>query len=309
MASGTTRLTRKKISALFDAYLRFEYEVSNNVDRIALRLGVSGSRKRNLLYKAIQTGNVKMTCKVLQTGIDVSRDFVALEKAAAKGNMEIMQLLLEYGCDPSLAENNALNIAAVRGHTNIAMLLIEAGMVYDKRNQFNETLVYVAACGDNTALIDNLVQLGCDINAPSRSWTPLHVAAMRNHTQSLVCLLKHGADPNIRTVQGYTPLDVAISEGRMMIVKYLVSAGAEYNLEQLMNVPIIANQLQRNQSLLNFLQENEQLVRPLLELTRIAVRNLVGQNLSHKLRQVPLPKFLQNYVVSVVSVEEEEEEE
>jgi ankyrin repeat protein len=64
--------------------------------------------------------------------------------------------------------------------------------------------------------IIKLLELGCDPNAPDSSGqTTLHVLAkhpeLRQMSQHLLVLLKHGADPTIRDHEGNLPLDYACS--------------------------------------------------------------------------------------------------
>ena len=56
----------------------------------------------------------------------------------------------------------------------------------------------MAACSNNTALTEILIESGCDMNETTRLWAPIHAAAARNHEQTLETLIKHGCDINIK---------------------------------------------------------------------------------------------------------------
>jgi ankyrin repeat protein len=81
-------------------------------------------------------------------------------------------------------------------------MFLKAGIEYKGRNQFNETILFVSACGNNSTLTEILIEGGCDLNECTRSWTALHVAAARNHDEVLRVLIKHGCDLNIRDRDG-----------------------------------------------------------------------------------------------------------
>lgn len=81
-----------------------------------------------------------------------------------------------------------------------------------------------AAGKDYRAVVKFLIANGADTNiATSNGWTPLHAA-----DDPAICklLLKHGADPRRRTGGGRTPLHVA---GDASVAKLLVRHGADIN--------------------------------------------------------------------------------
>lgn len=87
-------------------------------------------------------------------------------------------------------------------------MFLKAGIEYKGRNQFNETILFVSACGNNSTLTEILIEGGCDLNECTRSWTALHVAAARNHDEVLRVLVKHGCDLNIRDRDGNQHLSI-----------------------------------------------------------------------------------------------------
>ncbi|CAK0883686.1 unnamed protein product [Prorocentrum cordatum] len=64
------------------------------------------------------------------------------------------------------------------------------------------------------ALIDVLVQHGAEVDVTTqRGFTPLLYAALRGHNESVRALLRHGASPRVVTVNGMTP--ARVGEGRL----------------------------------------------------------------------------------------------
>jgi ankyrin repeat protein len=72
-----------------------------------------------------------------------------------------------------------------------------------------------------------LIKGGADVNiASSDGTTPLHMAAEKGHEAGVVALMYAGADINAVTRTGRTPLYVAMHEKREKIVELLKHAGA-----------------------------------------------------------------------------------
>ena len=60
--------------------------------------------------------------------------------------------------------------------------------------------------------------------------TPLHVAAIRNDTAIAEELIKAGADVNARGEHGYTPLHEAFEQNRPEMVSLLMAHGADVSI-------------------------------------------------------------------------------
>lgn len=106
---------------------------------------------------------------------------------------------------------------------------------------FGTCLVY-AIYHSPLAFIRNLLEIGADPNAPPDDGFPPLIAALsltRNTPGSaarsdvddiLRLLLTHGADPNQRGLNDYTPLHMAVAEGNLLAVHRLLDAGADPDL-------------------------------------------------------------------------------
>ena len=58
-------------------------------------------------------------------------------------------------------------------------------------------------------IVQRLVSSGVDLNEKSAGLTPLMHAARQNRTEIVELLLARGANPNIKSLKGYTALDYA----------------------------------------------------------------------------------------------------
>ena len=59
-------------------------------------------------------------------------------------------------------------------------------------------------------------------NIFSDGYTPLHLAAISGHTDTVATLLAHQADISAKTSRGWTPLYLACAQGHLAIVLALV---------------------------------------------------------------------------------------
>ena len=120
-----------------------------------------------------------------------------------------------------------LHHAAGFGTLETMKLLIEAGAEVDARNDRNSTPLHWAV--SDTGKIRLLLARGADINAKTeRELTPLGLAAMqRFDIAPLELLLEKGANPNIASINGQTPLMAAASAGNVEAMELLLGKKAD----------------------------------------------------------------------------------
>jgi len=122
-----------------------------------------------------------------------------LMRAARAGDTAVMRLLLDKGADPTLTTKD--------GNT---ALMFAAGVGYrDKNTRGTEP--------DALEAVKILAATGLDVHtANSRGETALHGAADRGADSVVQYLVDRGAALNVKTKQGFTPLDVAMGKSSLI---------------------------------------------------------------------------------------------
>ena len=178
-----------------------------------------------------------------------------LMAASRAGSLHSSQALLAYGANPNSAEREreqtALMWAIAQKHVDVASLLINNGANVRARSKIwfqlentagntNPVGNFKMAHGGSTALlfaarngdIDAariLLEAGANVNVPSASGTsPLVAAAHSGHGPLAIFFLEHGADPNASDA-GYTALHAATLRSEVRLVDALLEHGANVN--------------------------------------------------------------------------------
>jgi len=163
-------------------------------------LGLASAKNESgvsAVLMSIYTGRQEIRDLLLARGA-----VLALSDAAALGNLERVKQIVES--DPASARSFSpdgfpvVALAAVFGHLDVARYLAEHG---------------------------------ADVNAAATNgsgYNALTGAVASGHTETVLWLLKTGADPNYRYGPGYSPLLTAAANGHLEIVKILLNHGADW---------------------------------------------------------------------------------
>lgn len=98
-------------------------------------------------------------------------------------------------------------------HAVVARMLVEAGATLENEPHNYTPLAYAAYQGRDH-MIQYLLKSGARVNPDGDAQyayvnTPLMMAAMQGHVNSAVLLLRAGADPRVRVVNGHTAAELA----------------------------------------------------------------------------------------------------
>ena len=152
-----------------------------------------------------------------------------LHVAAGGGHKEKLLALLEAGCDTDEVDYCGLTPlvhAAFKGHTECLQLLIQHGAdVHKKCTRTGVTAAHIAALGGHKQVLLTLLEAGCREDVDVSGKTPLMYAAAKGHTANLELLIERGADVGIVASNGQTAAQVAAQGGHLEALRVLFASG------------------------------------------------------------------------------------
>jgi len=159
-----------------------------------------------------------------------------LARAARSGKKELVEFLLEKGA----AED--IFAAAIVGHTDqVAALLKEDPKLINARDGDGRTALHWAALYGQKKVVELLLAEKADVNSLDEDgFTPLHWAATFNQSDAVKVLLANKADMNLKVPKyGWTALRLAVIHGHMATAEALLNGGADPNVKDEENIPLL----------------------------------------------------------------------
>lgn len=128
---------------------------------------------------------------------------------------------------------SALHIASHRGHTAVLSVLLSHSLDPNEPDGSGRPSLHLAAINGHTAAISLLLSHGARINATdSLGRTALHWAVLRGHEAVVkVFLDTGGADLNLRDLNDWSVLHVAVERGCEGTLRLLLGHGADLSLQ------------------------------------------------------------------------------
>ncbi|XP_018586197.2 ankyrin repeat domain-containing protein 6-like isoform X2 [Scleropages formosus] len=151
-----------------------------------------------------------------------------LHLAAHKGHTEVARILLQAGCDLDIEDDGgqtALHRAAVVGNTAIIRALVHEGCNLDRQDQDGNTALHEASWHGFSQCVRVLVRARANIHARNKAGNiALHLACQNGHVQTVRVLLMGGSNPEQKNSIGDTCLHVAVRYNHVRVVKVLLGA-------------------------------------------------------------------------------------
>lgn len=199
------------------------------------------------LQYAIVEGHMQYAKLLLKNGARLTgpewndRNFPMYMVALSPANkqIEILQLLIEYGLDTRFCNNEgenyllfALNRAEIFGNNIVAItdILLNSGIPVNDVNNFGKSPLIYAVMIKNIQLISTLIKRGADVNYQvNGGFFPLLYATLCNEENIVDLLLSSGAEVNAKNRSGATALHAACLGCQEKIIKVLLQKGASIN--------------------------------------------------------------------------------
>jgi len=183
------------------------------------------------LYPAIQRGDIAQIESHIKWGTNLNQanpdGSMPLHVAAKAGRWVVIKLLLKHGADINSLDKQGhtpLYNAVMSGRTQVAEMLIKRGAQFDINRLLQEAVANQVADRD---VFDFLMQQGADINLTTEvGETPLHIAVKNDYRVVTKLLINNGADINAKDATGHTPLWHSIGRHNRDISALLKRNGA-----------------------------------------------------------------------------------
>ncbi|XP_069675519.1 putative leucine-rich repeat-containing protein DDB_G0290503 [Periplaneta americana] len=177
--------------------------------------------KWSSLQDAVVYGAPVVVQMWLDAGVDPNlpdrQGYTALQRASIAGNLQMVQLLVQYGASLTAIQRNQfgdlpIHLATAYNHPDLVNWMLDNKVPVDIRNQLGATALITAANNDRLNIATLLLDRGAEVNAQTNASnsdhrTALHEAAGRGFVDMVNLLLNRGADVNsVTSDEGQTPL-------------------------------------------------------------------------------------------------------
>lgn len=157
--------------------------------------------------------------------------------AAARGDSYAVVALLSYFADPNIMDvqlSGPLSNAAARGYTTCVRLLLEAGARPDPLAKSGvkkgSPLNVAARNATDVLLLKSLLDFGANPDSSGTDGDTALIHAARNDNASFALLfLEYGANINVVTATGATPLTTAITYNSHNVLRLILERWHEYS--------------------------------------------------------------------------------
>ncbi|KAF4978913.1 hypothetical protein FZEAL_4799 [Fusarium zealandicum] len=161
----------------------------------------------------------------------------ALHHSAASDVLEdeTLPLLINAGANLNLIDyegHTPLHVAIQHARWNAAARLVQAGADLEVRLPDGKTALHLTISMRNQEFTQVLVSRGANVDRVLRQHTPLTMAISSRCTHITAVLLDSGANPNLPSRNGNTPLLAAAATGHDETVRYLLAHGADPSATQ-----------------------------------------------------------------------------
>jgi ankyrin repeat protein len=202
----------------------------------------------SFLYLVARNGDLENTKKLIEMKANPCQpcaDLTPLHISAQNGYPDVFRALLtsEHKVDINIltkkGHKTPLWVAAIYSQYEIIKIILQCEEINPNLgNDIEQTPLHVAAYDGNLMVMQLLLdaKLQNELNINPRSldgYTPLNLASQENHIDAVKLLLRYNKiDINIANKDGYTPLHIALANKHIIIAKQLIATGnVNFNLQ------------------------------------------------------------------------------
>lgn len=203
-------------------------------------LEMDDEQLKRLIFEATIDGNKKLI-KYINESTEIGFDYFDMDGnsplmyAVKSGKTEVVEYILK-NCEKidyvNILNKSPLMIAVRKNSINLVNLLLEYGADVNFANVYNQNALFDAVIENNTEMIDFLVSSGANLEHQNKEGvTPLMLAATnKTRQESLLKLLKLGANVKAKDYSGKTAFMHAINNNNGAMMDILLKAKSEINV-------------------------------------------------------------------------------
>ena len=190
------------------------------------------------LYLAVTANDLDMAKLLISHGADINKKdktygYTPLMMALQSGYTSMAKWLISEGADIHIRGNNeatALIIAAMNSREMVELLLLKGADITARSDNgsgvMTNCVMGIIRGRVNVDLAEFLLSKGADINESNTTeyyggYTPLFWAVEDNNKELVSFLVRNGAEVNVQSNKGQTPLSLAEKAGYAEIVEML----------------------------------------------------------------------------------------
>ena len=242
---------KSNVTSLMIAYDEGNIDAINVLLQTGANPNMKDCEGTTALHCAAQAGCSKDTIQaVIDYGADVNAvnkdNVTALMIACEKGNIDVINVLLQTGADPNIknCEGAAVLHYAAKGgcskngNVDAIHALLSVGAHHNLTDTFGLTCLHYAAVGCcNRETLQTIVDLSADVNARNKNdKTALMIACEKGNVVAIHELLQAGANPNIKDNKGKTATHyAAVSVCSKETLQALLNCGADITITDIQN--------------------------------------------------------------------------
>lgn len=185
------------------------------------------------LHYAAKKGFSNAAGQLIEDGVPVEArtmdDQTALHMACAEGHLDVVHALIKHDANIWAQDKEMrtpVTLATEKHHLDVAISIFKTDANKAHFAEEKSQLLTAAIFTGDKVHLRKLLASYCDPNITVGGPRPLRVAVEKAEAEVVSILLKHGANPSLKSADGALPLATAVMRRSTEIVRILISHGA-----------------------------------------------------------------------------------